>query len=341
MRQNLRCASHMPRLPFNARHGGDDRSIAGTWLIACFAVILDWGGAGAMTFSLADLDGMPESDFVAALGAVFEHAPWVARAAAARRPFGTVAALYAAMCAAVEAAPEAMRHALLAGHPELAGRAARDGAIAPDSIAEQAAAGLDRLSDAEYARFAAMNAAYRSRFGIPFILCVKRHGRASLMAAFEDRLASDPETEFRTAQAEVFRIAAIRLGALVEGDGTLGTTGRISTHVLDTMLGKPAAGVALELVEIVSEMETALVARTHTNADGRTDAPLISGRPVPIAVYELRFALGDYHRRLGIDLPRPAFLDVVPLRFGVAEPEAHYHVPLAATPWSFQTYRGS
>ncbi|MCJ2124387.1 2-oxo-4-hydroxy-4-carboxy-5-ureidoimidazoline decarboxylase [Methylobacterium sp. J-077] len=294
-----------------------------------------------MTFSLADLDGMPETDFVAALGAVFEHAPWVAWAAAARRPFGTVAALHAAMCAVVEAAPEATRHALLAGHPELAGRAARDGAIAPDSVAEQAAAGLDRLSDAEYARFAAMNAAYRSRFGIPFILCVKRHGRASLMAAFEDRLASDPETEFRTAQVEVFRIAAIRLGALVEGDGTLRTTGRISTHVLDTMLGKPAAGVAVELVEIVSETEAARVARAHTNADGRTDAPLIGGRPVPIAIYELRFALGDYHRRLGIDLPRPAFLDVVPLRFGVAEPEAHYHVPLVATPWSFQTYRGS
>ncbi len=294
-----------------------------------------------MTFSLADLDGIPEPDFIAALGAVFEHAPWVARAAAARRPFGTVAALHAAMCAAVEAAPEAMRHALLAGHPELAGRAARAGAIAPASVAEQAAAGLDRLSDAEYARFAAMNAAYRARFGIPFILCVKRHGRAALMAAFEARLASDPETEFRTAQAEVFRIAAIRLGALVEGDGTLRTTGRISTHVLDTTLGRPAAGVAVELVEIVSETETALVGRTHTNADGRTDAPLIGGRPVPIAVYELRFALGDYHRRLGLDLPRPAFLDVVPLRFGVAEPEAHYHVPLAATPWSFQTYRGS
>ncbi|MDP4006310.1 2-oxo-4-hydroxy-4-carboxy-5-ureidoimidazoline decarboxylase [Methylobacterium sp. NEAU K] len=296
---------------------------------------------GAMTFSLADLNGMPEPDFVAALGGVFEHAPWVARDAAARRPFATVAALHAAMCAAVEAASPGMRHALLAGHPELAGRAARNGAIAPDSIAEQASAGLDRLSDAEYRRLEALNAAYRARFGIPFILCVKRHGRAALLAAFERRLASDPETESRTAQAEVCRIAAIRLDALVAGEGRLRTTGGISTHVLDTALGRPAEGVAVDLVEIVSATESALVARARTNADGRTDAPLISGRPVPIATYELRFALGDYHRRLGLDLPQPPFLDVVPLRFGVAEPEGHYHVPLAATPWSFQTYRGS
>ena len=97
----------------------------------------------------------------------------------------------------------------------------------------------------------------------------------------------------------------------------------------------------MSLHEIVSETETALVARAVTNADGRTDAPLVGGRPVPIAVYELRFALGDHYRRLGLSLAEPPFLDIVPLRFGVAEPEGHYHVPLVATPWSFQTYRGS
>lgn len=294
-----------------------------------------------MKIPLTDLNTMPEAAFVAALGAIFEHAPWVAQAAAARRPFDTVAALHAGLCAAVTSAPDALRHALLAGHPELAGRAARAGMIAADSIAEQASAGLDRLSDSEYARFEALNAAYRDRFGIPFILCIGRHGRASLLRAFEARLQSDPETEMRTAEAEVFRIAAIRLGRVVEEDGTLHTTGRISTHVLDTVLGRPAAGVAVELVEVVSDTETVCVARAVTNADGRTDVPLIGGRPVPIGVYEIRFALGDYHRRIGMRLPQPPFLDVVPLRFGVAEPEGHYHVPLAATPWSYQTYRGS
>lgn len=294
-----------------------------------------------MTIALTDLNAMPSAEFVAALGGVFEHAPWVAQAAAPARPFATVEALFAAMCRAVEAASDDARLALLAGHPELAGRAARDGTIAPDSIAEQAAAGLDRMSEAEYARFEGMNAAYREKFGIPFILCIKRHGRASLLTRFEARLGSAPEVERRTAEAEVFRIAAIRLNALVSGEGPLRTTGRISTHVLDTVRGAPAAGVGLELVEMVPGAEPAVVARGQTNADGRTDTPLIGGRPVPIAAYELRFALGDYHRGLGLDLPEPPFLDIVPLRFGVSDPEGHYHVPLVATPWSFQTYRGS
>ena len=294
-----------------------------------------------MSVTLAALNDAPVSEFVAALGAVFEHAPWVAEEAAAARPCASVEALFAAMRTAVDAAPDEKRLALLTGHPELAGRAARSGQIAPDSIAEQAAAGLDRMSESEYARFEALNAAYRETFGIPFILCIKRHGRASLLRTFEARLASSPEAERRTAHAEVMRIAAIRLNALVTGAGPLKTMGRISTHVLDTVRGKPAAGVALELVEIVSGSEQAVIARTQTNADGRTDAPLIGGRPVPIATYELRFRLGDHYRRLGLDLPEPPFLDVVPLRFGVSDPEGHYHVPLVATPWSFQTYRGS
>ncbi len=294
-----------------------------------------------MSLTLSALNTAPLPDFVAALGAVFERAPWVAEGAAAARPFPTVEALFSAMRATVERADDARRLALLMGHPELAGRAARAATIAPDSIAEQAAVGLDRLSETEAARFSALNAAYREKFGIPFIVCVKRHGRASLMATFEARLASTPEAERRTAEAEVMRIAAIRLNALVRGEGPLHTTGRISTHVLDTVRGRPAAGVSVELFEIVSPTEAALVARAVTNADGRTDAALIGGRPVPLGSYELRFALGDHFRRLGFDLPQPPFLDIVPIRFGVAEPEGHYHVPLVATPWSYQTYRGS
>lgn len=279
--------------------------------------------------------------FVATLGAVFEHAPWVAEAAAGQRPFPTVEALLAALQGAVAAAPESARHGLLTNHPELAGRAARAGQIAPDSIAEQAAAGLDRLSEAEEARFAALNAAYGRTFGFPFILCVRRHGRASLLRTFEARLAADPEAERRTALAEVFRIAALRLGTLVSGPGAPRVAGRISTHVLDTVAGRPASGIPVELHEWVSETETVLVARAVTNADGRTDEPLIGGRPVPVAAYELRFRIGEHFRATCPGLPDPPFLDVVTLRFGVADPEGHYHVPLVASPWSYQTYRGS
>ncbi len=78
-----------------------------------------------------------------------------------------------------------------------------------------------------------------------------------------------------------------------------------------------------------------------TNADGRTDRPLIDDRPIPIGIYELRFGIGDYFARQGKRLADPPFLDIVPLRFAVAEPEGHYHVPLLATPWSYSTYRGS
>lgn len=294
-----------------------------------------------MPVTLDALNVAPEAEFVAALGAIFEHAPWVAEAVAARRPFASVEALFSAMREAVLAAPEARRLALLRDHPELAGRSARAGTIAAESIAEQAAAGLDRLSEPEYARFAALNSAYREKFGFPFILCIKRHGRASLLRQFEARLSGDIARERKTAEAEVFRIAAIRLDALVTGEGRLRTTGRLSTHVLDTVAGRPAAGVVIELAEIVGPDEAVTVARAETNADGRTDAPLIAGRPVPIASYELRFHIGDYFRRTGLDLPEPAFLDVVPIRFAVAEPEGHYHVPLVAGPWSYQTYRGS
>jgi 2-oxo-4-hydroxy-4-carboxy-5-ureidoimidazoline decarboxylase len=294
-----------------------------------------------MGFTLAELNETDVPDFVAALGGVFEAAPCVAEIAAAGRPYATVQALFAGLRSAVEGVDAARRHALLVGHPELAGPAARSRSIAPDSIAEQEAAGLDRLSEAEYARFEALNRTYRERFGLPFILCVKRHGRASLLRSFEARLASDPDTEQATAEAEMFRIAAIRLDSLVTGEGGLRTTGRLSTHVLDTAAGRPAEGVAVELLEWVSEGEAALVTRAVTNSDGRTDPPLIGGRPVPIATYELRFRIGDHFRRTGAGLQEPPFLDIVPVRFSVGDPEGHYHVPLVATPWSYQTYRGS
>ncbi len=117
--------------------------------------------------------------------------------------------------------------------------------------------------------------------------------------------------------------------------------GRLSTHVLDTYHGHPAAGVAFELRELSSQSENRLLTSGTTNADGRTDFPLIAGRPVPIGRYELRFSIGDYFARSGVALSDPPFLDVVPLQFSVAEPEGHYHVPLVATPWSYATYRGS
>lgn len=116
--------------------------------------------------------------------------------------------------------------------------------------------------------------------------------------------------------------------------------GRLSTHVLDTMHGKPAAGVHISLYRIDDD-EQILVKSATTNADGRTDAPLLSGAEVEPGIYELMFEIGDYFRSRNASLPEPAFLDAVPIRFGIADADGHYHVPLLVSPWSYSTYRGS
>jgi 2-oxo-4-hydroxy-4-carboxy-5-ureidoimidazoline decarboxylase len=293
------------------------------------------------TVSLHSLNAGDKADFTAALGEIYEHAPWVAEAVHGQRPFATLTVLHEAMVAAVRAAPAEQRMALLKGHPDLAGKAARAGAVTSDSKAEQASAGLDRLSEAEYAAFHRLNNAYRTKFGIPFIVCARRHSKDSILKHFEHRLHNSVTAEPKAALGEVFRIAALRLDQHVEAPDKLKVHGRLSTHVLDTHAGHPAAGVTIELVEFAAHGAPRAIASGTTNLDGRTDHPFISGRPIPIGRYELRFHVGEYFTRRGAPQSDPPFLDVVPVRFDVAEPESHYHVPLLVTPWSYSTYRGS
>jgi 2-oxo-4-hydroxy-4-carboxy-5-ureidoimidazoline decarboxylase len=293
------------------------------------------------TISLDQLNAANKAQFVTALGAIYEHSPWVAEAVVAKRPFATLVALHEAMMEAVRSADEAAKLKLLKAHPDLAGKAARAGSITADSKGEQASAGLDRLNDKEFETFHRLNQAYAKKFGFPFIICVRRHTKDSIFRQFEARLVSDTARERKTALLEIFRIAALRLDQHVEAPDRLKVHGRLTTHVLDTHGGHPAQGVAVELHELSSSGAGRLVTAAISNADGRTDAPLISGRPLPIGSYELRFAVGDYFARGGIALADPPFLDVVPLRFSIAEPEGHYHVPLIVTPWSYATYRGS
>ncbi len=291
--------------------------------------------------TLDQLNSMPPADFTAALADIYEHSPWVAEAAAKQRPFATLNALHEAMIATVKAAPAEARMKLIAAHPDLAGKAARAGALTKDSTSEQMSAGLDRLSEADFARFHQLNDAYKTRFGIPFIVCVRRHTKDSILAEFERRLAHGDAAETDTALGEIVRIAALRLDSRVSAPDGLPVAGRLSTHVLDTHSGRPADGVAVELWELSRDGTERLIVRTATNRDGRTDAPLIGGRPVPRGVYELRFAIGGYFRTRGVPLAEPPFLDIVPIRFGAAEPEGHYHVPLSTSPWAYGTYRGS
>lgn len=116
---------------------------------------------------------------------------------------------------------------------------------------------------------------------------------------------------------------------------------RLSTHVLDTMLGRPAGGMRVVLRRLSADGASAVITEVLTNAEGRTDGPLIPAEAFTPGVYELAFHVGDYFKALGIVLPEPAFLDVVPVRVGLADTDAHYHVPLLVSPWAYSTYRGS
>ena len=114
----------------------------------------------------------------------------------------------------------------------------------------------------------------------------------------------------------------------------------LSTHVLDTVSGGPAVGVAIELFELTADGARKVLKRTATNSDGRTDSPLIAPTEARVGRFELVFHVGAYFRE-NAKTAVPPFLDEIPIRFAIADPKAHYHVPLLVSPWSYATYRGS
>ncbi|MBM3568715.1 MAG: 2-oxo-4-hydroxy-4-carboxy-5-ureidoimidazoline decarboxylase [Alphaproteobacteria bacterium] len=165
---------------------------------------------------LSKLNAMDRAAFVAALGGVFEHSPWIAEAAHGARPFANLNRLHGAMIHAVETAGAERQTTLIAAHPDLAGKAARAGNLTADSTREQASAGLDRLSEAEYARFHRLNAAYRRKFGFPFIVAVRLNTKHTILAAFVRRLRNDAATERAAALEQIYLITRLRLEALVK-----------------------------------------------------------------------------------------------------------------------------
>ncbi|WP_039814071.1 2-oxo-4-hydroxy-4-carboxy-5-ureidoimidazoline decarboxylase [Xanthomonas arboricola] len=161
--------------------------------------------------SVIDASVLDDAAFVARYRELFEHSPWVVERAARRLPFADV---YRGLMQVVFDASQEDQVALIRAHPELAGKAAIDRTLTAASAAEQASAGLDRLSEDEFKRFHALNQAYRHRFGFPFVICVRLHDKAGILAALERRLDASRSEELSTALAEIGKIVQLRLEAL-------------------------------------------------------------------------------------------------------------------------------
>lgn len=318
----------------------------------------------------AELSTYSKEAFVDAVGSVYEKSPWIAERAYEARPFESLSALRDALRAACTAATDEEHVALLRAHPDLAGKAALAGELTAESTEEQRRSGLGSLTADEMKvcfahkahppgttlpdpsrvrsrghlardlqQFNELNGAYKAKFGFPFILAVRNANKATILASFAARLHNSAHEERSTAIAQVHKIAWMRLRALVSPN----PTGFLTCHVLDTARGCPAAGMTIELRRL-DEASGAWqpLASFVTNADGRlTGGPALKGAAFTVGTYEWTFGVGDYFAAAGVPISGTPFLADVPLRFGIDDPEAHYHVPLLCSPWSYSTYRGS
>jgi len=287
--------------------------------------------------TLAQLNAMSVEAFEAALGGIYENSPWVPRTAATKRPFDSLRALADAMAAAVDGSEEAVKLALLRAHPDLAGKAALAGSVTAHSSDEQARAGLANCTVEELKQFTDLNSAYTEKFGWPFILAVRNATKRAILCAFERRLKNDACAERAECLSQVHKIAYMRLLASV----TCAHTGFLTCHVLDTARGCPAAGMRVALRRL-----NGIVAQTLgtwiTNDDGRLGGPALEGAAHRPGTYEWTFYVGEYFAAAGVPTNAGTpFFDEVPIRFGIGDPESHYHVPLLVSPAGCSTYRGS
>ena len=292
------------------------------------------------TISLAKLNALAPEAFEQVLAGIFEHSSWIAGAVAPQRPFETVEDLHAAMVRVMTEADETARLALLRAHPDLAPPSPEAQAgLTAASAAEQSGLGLDRLPADDAAWMAALNRAYRERFGFPFIIAVRgQKDRQAILAALLARLDNPAGQEQRTALEEVSRIARFRLDDLVTGPGSahpeIVPQGWLSVHVLDTARGAPAAGLTVRLDRIDGGAHHRL-GSWNTDADGRVPGRLLEGAAMLAGIYEVVFDVAAWR---GDDA---GFYDLIPIRFRLDDPDQHYHIPLLLAPFGYSTYRGS
>lgn len=165
---------------------------------------------------MAPINAMDRAAFVVKFGGIFEKSPWVAEQTWEKRPFASLDDMHAAMVAVAKNAPAARQLALLQSHPDLAGKEAQAGAMTASSVAEQASAGLNALSPPEFAELSNLNAAYKAKFGFPFIIAVRMHTKEGIFFEFKRRLHNDTQTEFANDLQSVYIITRLRLNKLLD-----------------------------------------------------------------------------------------------------------------------------
>jgi 2-oxo-4-hydroxy-4-carboxy-5-ureidoimidazoline decarboxylase len=165
--------------------------------------------------TIAELNIFSRTEFVRIVGSVFEHSPWIAEETWAQRPFADLEQLHGVMMRVVKNAGEGKQVKLIQAHPDLVGRAALAGSMTAESNREQASAGLDRLGAEEIAAFQNNNAAYRGKFGFPFVICARLNKKEAILKGFEMRLKNSREQEIQTALGEIGKIARLRLQDLI------------------------------------------------------------------------------------------------------------------------------
>ena len=161
--------------------------------------------------NIAEINSLARDEFVRVIGPVFEHSPWIAEATWAKRPFASVDILHRALCETVQNAEEEKQLALIRAHPDLVGRAALAGALTRESTSEQASAGLGKLTPEEIETFQRSNAAYREKFGFPFVICARLNKKEAILNGFRVRLNHSREQEIKMELAEIGKIAWLRL----------------------------------------------------------------------------------------------------------------------------------
>jgi len=164
-----------------------------------------------ISMTLPELNCLALDQFVTVVGPVFEHSPWIAHAAWAKRPFNSTEELHRMLCQIVVEAGEAAQLALIRAHPDLVGKLALAGQLTRESTGEQASAGLDRLTAQEVELFQQNNAAYKTKFGFPFVICARLNKKEAILNGFKVRLENSREQEIKTVLVEIFKIAELRL----------------------------------------------------------------------------------------------------------------------------------